>query len=88
LTITEIAWEVHRHPPFGGIRKVAFYHASVTSTDYLTVKAQDGEWRWDFYSTEGGQPHGHGQRLDGGSRATLKAAKAAALAAWNARGTS
>lgn len=80
---TEVAWDVQRFPrsPYGphGIRQ---RRADVSPTEYLTVKREDGEWRWDVFTIRQHDPLGRPVRLDGGSRSTLATAKAAALSAW------
>lgn len=80
--LTEIAWSVHRHPRVLGESRIAYRRADPSPTEYLTVKAEDGAWRWEVRTIRQHDALGRPLRLAGGSRDTLKDAKAAALTAY------
>lgn len=84
--IEDVKWETHRYPQsVRGPQGISYRSARVSPTEYVTVKAEDGEWRWDLHTNREHDVFSRAKRLDGGSRSTMKLAKDAAIAAWVAR---
>jgi len=89
-TLTEdIHWITHRrrYSPLEHGRHSAIINrrATVSPTEYLTVKNEYGEWRWELFTYKHHDVTGRARLLDGGAKPTMAAAKAAAVAAWEAR---
>ncbi len=84
--IEAVQWETHRYPAsVRGPQGISYRSARVSPTEYVTVKREDGYWRWDLYTIREHDMFGRAKRLDGGSRPTMSTSKAAAIAAWEAR---